>query len=159
MKKQILLLASLALFAWVHPAVAAPTNSAGSTEDADRKFLENLEKADAAHNTKAAPAPATAKPAPIAKVQHSRELPKSTESKVIVRKSPTLAFGGSAELAAPSEEAAEVDPLQDSPTRTTTVVVVRPLNQDRADRHHHEHHGFFHRLFGKLLSDQHPEDW
>jgi len=62
MKKQLLSFASLVALAATYPSlhlVAAPPNGAASTEESDRKFLNNLESSDAA---KSAPTAATSQP-------------------------------------------------------------------------------------------------
>ncbi|EDY18689.1 hypothetical protein CfE428DRAFT_3726 [Chthoniobacter flavus Ellin428] len=151
MKKQIL---SLVLLTVLPPALhvtAAPTNAPGSTEEADRQFLQNLEKADAAKTR----APATT-PAPVViEAAKPASQPATAQTKVIVKRPNTIVLADDYEQATQPDEIAD-DGSGPAEAPVTHVTVERPTRVVR--EHHHAERHPLHHLLRRLLSF-HPEDW
>jgi hypothetical protein len=209
MRKQILSLFCLTGFALIYSVARVVADPA---EDADRRFLNNLEHGKAQQAAPAAvipaarPAPSTAKGVPydtstVSSSQSSAVAPKSTNSEKTAKRShkqqpapvaqtqpahtPTVAFGGqtdkpteadnspqrvrkhsaldqSAEVAEAAPGTAPAPAPADTVVERRVTIVRTPDTDDDHDRDqddHEHHHHFFHRLFGHLFNNQHPEDW
>jgi hypothetical protein len=133
--------------------------AADPAEDADHKFLNDLESKAAAPAQAANPAPAT--PAPVTRIK-----PASTAPAVVAQKAADpektprrVQRRVTVERVQQPTEIAEADPAAVVPGQKIIVVQTIPDPDDRdQDQDHEHHHHFFHRLFSRLLG-QHPEDW
>lgn len=163
MKKQILSLVFLAVLPLAFHLVAAPPSASGSTEEADRQFLQSLEKADTAkpHAPAATPPPApTAAPvvtdaAKPASQPTAGQSTATAQTKVIVQKPRTIVLADDYDAAPQPDEIAD-DPSSPAGPRATHVTAERPLRVVHERRHPERHP--LHHLLRRLLSF-HPEDW
>jgi len=157
MKKQILSLVFLTALPLAFHVTAAPTSAPGSTEEADRQFLQNLEKADAVkpRAPAATPVPATTTAPVVTEATKPSSRPATAQTKVIVKRPKTIVLADDYEEATQPDEIAD-DGSGPAEAPVTHVTVERPTRVVR--EHHHVEHHPLHHLLRRLLSF-HPEDW
>jgi hypothetical protein len=157
MKKQILSLVFLTVSALAFRMAAAPPSASGSTEEADRQFLQNLEKTDAAkpYAPAATPSPTPTATPVVTDATKPDSRPVTAESKVIVQKPRTIVLADDYDAATQPDEIADYQ-FSSSEAPATHVTIERPTKVVH-ERRHTEHHPLHH-LLRRLLSF-HPEDW
>lgn len=154
MKKQILFFVVLTVLPVVYPVTAAPNDALGSTEKADRQFLQNLEQADAAKAERAPNVPAPAEDSRPATTGPGKSggNPTTAQSTTVLKGPRTIVLADDYDQATQPDEVAAYETIpEERPSTVSRVIIVRPARSVHTERHHSIHHSL-HRFFSRLLN-------